>query len=148
MPTRWRPQSKLGFESQPIKQLQQFENPILKWGASSRWPFRPNSAWGRIETTTITKTHPTLFLRIFTYEISQIKLFQHPIFSSMIWLYDPVFSVCSRFWTVLWFLSRYFESFYLLCFKLLILWSMRVLFICFSILILSFSTVRPSWWTQ
>ena len=32
---------------------------ILKWGACSRWSFRPNSAQGSIETT-IGKTHPTL----------------------------------------------------------------------------------------
>ena len=32
----------------------------LKWGASSRWSFRPNSAWGSIETTTIRETHPAL----------------------------------------------------------------------------------------
>ena len=28
--------------------------------AFSRWSFRPNSAWGSVETTTIGKTHPTL----------------------------------------------------------------------------------------
>ena len=33
----------------------------MKWGASSRWSFRPNSAWGSKETTTIGKTHPTLY---------------------------------------------------------------------------------------
>ena len=32
----------------------------IKWGASSRWSFRPNSVWGRIETMTIAKTPPTL----------------------------------------------------------------------------------------
>ena len=32
----------------------------VKWGASSRWSFRPNSAGGSIETTTIGDTHPTL----------------------------------------------------------------------------------------
>ena len=32
----------------------------IKWGASSRWSFRPNSTWGRIETMTIAKTHPAL----------------------------------------------------------------------------------------
>ena len=32
----------------------------LKWDASFRWPFSPNSAWGSIETTTIGKTHPIL----------------------------------------------------------------------------------------
>ena len=31
-----------------------------KWDTSSRWPFRPNSACGSIETTTTRKTHPTL----------------------------------------------------------------------------------------
>ena len=35
----------------------------VKWGASLRWSFGPNSAWGRIETTTIGKTHPTLYQR-------------------------------------------------------------------------------------
>ena len=34
---------------------------MLKWDASYRWSFGPNSAWGRIETTIIGKTHPTLF---------------------------------------------------------------------------------------
>ena len=38
---------------------------IIKRGASSRWSFRPNSAWGRIETTTIAKTHPTLHCRLY-----------------------------------------------------------------------------------
>ena len=32
----------------------------IKWGASSWWSFRRNSAWGSIETTTIEKTHSTL----------------------------------------------------------------------------------------
>ena len=32
-----------------------------KVGASSRWSFGPNSAWGRRETTTIRKTHSTLY---------------------------------------------------------------------------------------
>ena len=36
---------------------------FLKWGAASRWSFRPNSAWVRIETTTIAKTHPTLLTK-------------------------------------------------------------------------------------
>ena len=36
----------------------------LKWGASSRWSFCPNSAWSSIETTTIGKTHPTVELKI------------------------------------------------------------------------------------
>ena len=36
-------------------------NWIVKWGASFRWSFRPSSAWGSIETTTIGKTQPTLF---------------------------------------------------------------------------------------
>ena len=31
-----------------------------KKGASLRWSFRPNSAWGSLETTVIGKTHPTL----------------------------------------------------------------------------------------
>ena len=30
----------------------------VKWGAAARWSFRPNSAWGSIETMTIA---PTLF---------------------------------------------------------------------------------------
>ena len=33
---------------------------MIKWGASSRWSFGPNSAWCSIETTTIGKTQPTL----------------------------------------------------------------------------------------
>ena len=32
----------------------------VKLGASSRWSFHLNSAWGIIETTTIGKTHPSL----------------------------------------------------------------------------------------
>ena len=36
----------------------------IKWGVSSRWSFRPNSAWGTIETTTIAKAHPTLSQRM------------------------------------------------------------------------------------
>ena len=39
---------------------------ILKWGASTRWSFGPNFAWGSKETTTIGKTHPTLL--IWSYE--------------------------------------------------------------------------------
>ena len=35
-------------------------NSKIKRGASSRWSFRPNSAWGSIETATIGKTHPTV----------------------------------------------------------------------------------------
>ena len=34
---------------------------IIKWAASSRWSFHPNSAWDRIETMTIGKTHPSLW---------------------------------------------------------------------------------------
>ena len=34
----------------------------IKWGASSRWSFGPNSTWGSIETTTIWKTRPSLIL--------------------------------------------------------------------------------------
>ena len=33
---------------------------VLKWGASSRWLFRPNFTCCSIETRTIGKTHPTL----------------------------------------------------------------------------------------
>ena len=32
----------------------------IKWGASSRWSFGPNSVWGSVETMTIGKTHPNL----------------------------------------------------------------------------------------
>ena len=32
----------------------------LTWGASSRWLFLPNSAWGGMETEVIGKTHSTL----------------------------------------------------------------------------------------
>ena len=32
---------------------------IIKWGASFRWSFGPNSAWGNIETTTVENTQPT-----------------------------------------------------------------------------------------
>ena len=39
-----------------------FENvpAVIKWGAFSRLSFRPISARGSIETTTMRKTHPTL----------------------------------------------------------------------------------------
>ena len=33
----------------------------VKWGAPSQWSFRPNSAWGSLKTTTIARTHPTLW---------------------------------------------------------------------------------------
>ena len=33
---------------------------LVKWGASFRWSFDPNSAWSSIETMTIGKTHPSL----------------------------------------------------------------------------------------
>ena len=33
---------------------------VVKWIPSYRWSFHPNSAWSRIETTTIGKTQPTL----------------------------------------------------------------------------------------
>ena len=33
---------------------------IPKWGASSLWPFGPNSAWRSVETMTIGKPHSTL----------------------------------------------------------------------------------------
>ena len=35
----------------------------IKWGASSRWSFHPISVWGSIETPTIGKKHPTLYLQ-------------------------------------------------------------------------------------
>lgn len=34
---------------------------IIKWGPSSRWSIRPNSAWGSMERTTIGKMHHTLY---------------------------------------------------------------------------------------
>ena len=34
----------------------------IKWAASSRWSFSPNSAWGSIGTATIGKMHPTLLV--------------------------------------------------------------------------------------
>ena len=34
-----------------------------KWGAPSRWSFRPISTWGSIETMTMRKTHPILLTR-------------------------------------------------------------------------------------
>ena len=36
------------------------ESYLLKWGASLQWSFRPNSAWGSLETTITGKTHSTL----------------------------------------------------------------------------------------
>ena len=33
----------------------------IKWYASSRWLFGPNSTWGSIEAMTIVTTHPTLY---------------------------------------------------------------------------------------
>ena len=37
----------------------------VKWDASFRWSFHPNSAWGNIEMTTIGKTHPTVDFLVF-----------------------------------------------------------------------------------
>ena len=39
------------------------KNPFGKVGWASRWSFSPNSAWHRIETKTIGKTHPTLQMK-------------------------------------------------------------------------------------
>ena len=47
----------------------------LKWGASSRWSFGPNSAWWSIETTIIRKAHPTLIVaRVHTTLQSLIRI--------------------------------------------------------------------------
>ena len=43
---------------------------ILKWGASFLWSCSPKSVWGSKETTTIAKTHPTLFWSITTHLLS------------------------------------------------------------------------------
>ena len=42
-----------------VTTLKDNRNRVLKfkWGASSRWSFGPNSAWGSLETKTIGKTH-------------------------------------------------------------------------------------------
>ena len=37
---------------------------LLNGDASFRWSFRPNSAWGSIESTTILTTHPSLLLTV------------------------------------------------------------------------------------
>ena len=50
--------------------------------ASSRWSFRPNSAWSSIETTTIGKMHPTLVCRILSNKrsiVNGIYSFLNPI---------------------------------------------------------------------
>ena len=36
---------------------------FVKWGAPTRWSFRPHSIWASKETTTIEKTRPTLLNR-------------------------------------------------------------------------------------
>ena len=48
----------------------------LKWVASSRWTFRPNSALGSIRTTTIGKAHLTLLFRL---------LFVYHFLAFMVW---------------------------------------------------------------
>ena len=59
----------------------------VKWGASFRWSFGPNSAWESIGMMTIVKTHPTL---IFTY-VSRIaiavmkNLFHHFFIMTLVW---------------------------------------------------------------
>ena len=45
----------------------------IKWGASSRWLFRPNSAWGSIATKSIGKMHTTLYQTIFIGGINSKK---------------------------------------------------------------------------
>ena len=49
-----------------------FSQSVLKWGASSRWSIGLNSAWGSMKTTTIGKTHPTLFCKIVAYGLTII----------------------------------------------------------------------------
>ena len=51
-------------EPNQVYSLTDYKNKKLKWGASSRWSFRPNSVWGSIETMTIWKPHPTLGFKI------------------------------------------------------------------------------------
>ena len=48
----------------------------LQWGASSRWLFRPNSAWCSIETMTIGKTHPTLFQHLHVKQLEDQPLLE------------------------------------------------------------------------
>ena len=53
-------------------------DPNIKWGASSRWSFCPNSAWSSTETT-IGSTHPTLSIYLFLSPFSSL-LFRLIIF--------------------------------------------------------------------
>ena len=57
----------------------------LKWDASSRWSFGPNSEWGSIKTTTAGNTHPTWAspLKIFD---AQFQSFHMCIFRLEIWV--------------------------------------------------------------
>ena len=60
---------------------------IIKWGVSFRWSFRPNSAWGSIETMTIGKTRLTLAIyRTFG-----------------LWNFDRIFRISrNKVWTEWW----------------------------------------------
>ena len=46
---------------------------ITKVGAFSRWSYRPTSAWGSIETITMSKTHPTLTYFYLFYSVNYPK---------------------------------------------------------------------------
>ena len=48
----------------------------VNWRASVRWPLGPNFAWGIIESTTISKTHPKLFPQHVTSNSRIIKRFR------------------------------------------------------------------------
>ena len=62
----------------------------LKWGASSRWSFRPNSTWGSIETSTIRKTHPTLQLLKFEFISSNLKKINFELSSQKNFYLKPI----------------------------------------------------------
>ena len=46
-----------------FSQARNCQSLLIKWGVSSRWSFRPNFAWGSIETATIRKTNLTLYVK-------------------------------------------------------------------------------------
>ena len=59
----------------------------IKWGASSRWSSRPNSAYGSLETTAIGKTHPTLILMSLYLFTNFDRIFLWVIYNWTAWWY-------------------------------------------------------------
>ena len=58
-----------------------FYDTKIKWGASSRWPFGRNPAWGSIETTATGKTHPTISIYFFRFQ----RCYQRERFLAVWW---------------------------------------------------------------